>query len=99
MKHTELAFLAILKAALLGEKITDLKDLSQEQWQEIFTMAEAHKVLPMVYQTVYEVPGLADAQGIRAAVRKQVLIQARKTDEFLTLNSKLKESGCHPLVV
>ena len=99
MKHTELAFLAILKAALRGEKITDLKDLSQEQWQEIFTMAEAHKVLPMVYQTVYEVPGLADAQGIRAAVRKQVLIQARKTDEFLTLNRKLKESGCHPLVV
>ena len=99
MKHTELAFLAILKAALRGEKITDLKDLSQEQWQEIFTMAEAHKVLPMVYQSVYEVPGLADAQGIRAAVRKQVLIQARKTDEFLTLNRKLKEAGCHPLVV
>ena len=94
MKNTEIAFLAILKAALQNRRLSDMIDLTQEHWREIFTLAEAHKVLPMVYQTVYQTPALADTGEIRSRVRKLVMIQIRKTEDFLTLNQKLKEAGC-----
>lgn len=99
MKNTELAFLSILKAALQNRKLADLNELSREHWQEIFSMAEAHKVLPLVYQTVYQTPALEDVERIRSQVRKQVMLQARKTEEFRILNQKLKNAGCQPLVV
>ena len=99
MKHTEAVFLSILKAALQNRNLTDLEDLTQDQWQEIFKMAEVHQVLPMVYQTVYKVPGLTVAPEIRAAVKKQMVIQTIKTEEFQTLNQKLREAGCTPVVV
>jgi hypothetical protein len=99
MKNTEMIFLSILKAALQNHRRADLCDLTQEQWQQIFSLAEAHKVLPLVYHTVYEVPGLPNAEAIRMRMRQQMMIQVRKTDEFCRLNQRMKEAGCMPIVV
>ena len=54
MKHTDSLFLRILKAALEGECLTDAGDVTKAQWDEIFRMAEAHKVIPLVYQAAYD---------------------------------------------
>ena len=99
MNQIEQAFLRILKAALQGQRLTEYDDFTLDQWQAVFQLAQAHKVLPMVYQTVYQAPALKDSGVIRATVRKLVVSQTMKTEEFLQLNKQLKNAGCTPLVV
>lgn len=99
MKHTDSLFLRILKAALEGECLTDAGDVTKAQWDEIFRMAEAHKVIPLVYQAAYDRMDPDAAARIRSRVRKMVMLQALKTHEFLQLIHKMREAGCEPIVV
>lgn len=97
-------FLNILKQALRGEKATGCEDITLQQWQRLFAMAEIHSVVPLFYETVYNVPVLKEAREpfIHLAKRKvlnQVMIQTMKTSEFLLLNEKMQEAGVKPLVV
>ena len=99
MKHTDSLFLSILKAALEGEQLAEAGEMTPEQWNEIFLMADAHKVLPLVYQAAYTLMDPDDAARIRSRVRKTVMLQTLKTHEFLLLNENLREAGCEPIVV
>lgn len=97
-------FLKILKHALHGEKATGCEDITLEQWQRLFAMADIHSVMPLFYETVYDVPVLKDAHEpfILMAKRKvihQVMAQTMKTSDFLLLNQKLQAAGIKPLVV
>ena len=100
MTPTQQAFLSILRAALHGGE--DYPDISADQWPELFRMAQDHKVLPLVFETVHlrlrrEVPELAAA--VRGQVRNLVILQTLRTAEFLELWRALEEAGVTPLVV
>ena len=100
MTPTQQAFLSILRAALHGGE--DYPDISADQWPELLRLAQDHKVLPLVFETVHlrlrrEVPELAAA--VRGQVRNLVILQTLRTAEFLELWRALEEAGVTPLVV
>ena len=99
MDKTEQLFLQILKSALQGQSFPESHEISEEQWQEVFQLAQNHKVLPLVFQAVFQSPSLKNATGIRAMVRRIVTVQTAKTCDFLELYEKLRAGGCTPLVV
>ena len=99
MNQTELLFLQILKSALQGQPLPESYEVQEEQWQDILHLAQIHKVLPLVFQAVYQNPALKNATGIRGTVRRLVTVQTAKTCDFLELYEKLRAGGCTPLVV
>ena len=103
MNQTNLLFLTALRAALMGEN-AKMEGLTPEQWRELLRMAEVHKVLPMILESVHDclpMAGLEPAEltMIRRRVRQQVMVQTMRTGEFLALNRALREAGVKPLVV
>ncbi len=104
MSETEKRFLQALKAALNNEAVTWDEPIAPEIWQSLLQLAETHKILPMIFQTVYTCPAAASIPdqtlaACRAKVRRLVTIQTRKTLVFLPLLQKLQEAGVEPLVV
>ena len=97
-------FLEVLKAALKNEKVTWSLEITGQQWQQLFQMANIHHVLPMIESAVHDCPSIrnADKEMIlfyrRAAVRSAAM-QTIKTQEFLEVLHCLYQSGLHPLVV
>ena len=87
-----------------GEKAAWKDGFSAEDWQEFFCLCQYHQILPMIYDTVYECPAFAafpqqEIQVVKREVIRQVMIQSRRTEEFLMLYKKLLEEGLTPLVV
>ena len=102
MNETNVLFLAILKAALQGRQPELPSQISPEQWQDLFRLAQIHKVLPLVYEAVYHHPSLADSPLLRSAkqqVRHQVILQTLRAEEFLELNDRLQDAGVDALIV
>lgn len=102
MNETNVLFLAILKAALQGRQPELPSQIFPEQWQDLFRLAQIHKVLPLVYEAVYHHPSLAGSALLRSAkqqVRHQVISQTLRTKEFLELNDRLQAAGANALIV
>lgn len=96
--------LEAVRCFLNGKKADWREDISGEEWMELFRLSQQHQVLPMVYETVYSCPAFhtVNAQQIQLLKRqviRQVMIQSRRTEEFLNLYRKLTEEGLTPLVV
>lgn len=97
-------FLAALKAAMRNEYVHWDMEISSEEWDAILHLAEAHRVLPMVFQAVYACPAAARVDRALTALYRQkamqmVVVQTRKTAEFLPLLRALQDAGAEPLVV
>lgn len=104
MKRTYTLFLQAISAALKNEKVDWDQPLSLEEWEELLTMAEAHRVLPMVYQAVYacKAAALADRRMMayfRNCSLQMVALQTWKSAEFKPVLRALQEAGVQPLVV
>lgn len=104
MNRTNETFLAVLKAALAGEKADPGRQIPPEEWQTLFHMAGEHNVLPLFYEAVYEAPsfreaGTALSAQLKSRVRQLVMLQTMRTDAFLALNGKFRAAGVTPLVV
>lgn len=89
---------------LNGIKVTWEEEMSAEDWRNLFSLCLYHRVLPMVFETVYCCPAFRslppqEAQAVKGQVIRQVLIQNRKTEEFLILYKKLLEAGLTPVTV
>lgn len=87
-----------------GEKVNWESGISAEEWRELFRLCQYHQILPMVYDTVYGCPAFAtfpqqEGQAVKRQVIRQVMLQSRKTEEFLLLYRKLLENGLKPVVV
>lgn len=87
-----------------GEKVNWESGISAEEWRELFRRCQYHQILPMVYDAVYGCPAFAafpqqEVQAVKRQVIRQVMLQSRKTEEFLFLYGKLLESGLKPVVV
>ena len=99
-----LTFLKIMKASLAGKQAALEREISSNEWETLFKLAGIHNVLPMFYEAVYASPSLRQAEppflpGIKRQVWQQVMLQTRRTGEFLQLNQALQEAGVKPLVV
>lgn len=97
-------FLQALKAALEDRTVDWDREVSPEQWADLFETGREHQVLPMILQAVYGSAAAASIpagllQNCRAQVRRAVMVQAVKTTQFLPLLKKLQERGAQPLVV
>ncbi|MDY3763440.1 MAG: nucleotidyltransferase family protein [Candidatus Ventricola sp.] len=104
MKKTEQYFLEALAASLRGERVQWENPLETQDWAALFQLAQAHHVLPMIFEAVYACPAAssADAQLMQLAKRQtmqSVMMQAMKTGELLTLVKHLRAAGVTPCVV
>ena len=94
MTPVQNAFLTLLRISLGGNEAPP--ELTAEQWASLFDLADAHKLLPMVFEAGYarisrDAPDLAAAAKRR--VRNQVILQTLRTSEFLALYRALEEAG------
>lgn len=99
MEHWEQVFLTALGAALRGQKAPEA-ELTGERWQSLARLAQAHKVLPLIFQSLSTQSGAMEALApCRPAVRSAVMLQTRKTHDFLALAEGLRAAGIRALVV
>lgn len=96
-------FLDALKTSL-EQRTVNWQEMRPQNWIWLFQMAEAHHVLPMVYEAVYKCSAVQSADPGTMAVAKQhlmraVMIQMRKTVEFRQLLGGLQKAGVTPMVV
>jgi hypothetical protein len=102
MNNASKIFLDILKSALAGKAYEPGVEISAEQWEQIFRIAQQHQLLPAIVDACYRWPDLAGTElltAVRSSVRQQVFTQARKTAEFLELYRNLRQASIQPLVV
>ncbi|MGN0776110.1 MAG: nucleotidyltransferase family protein [Candidatus Ventricola sp.] len=104
MKATEQLFLDALRESLRGGRVQWENPLDAQDWAALFALAQAHQVLPMIFEAVYACPSAqsADAQLMQMAKRQtvqRVMMQAMKTSEFLALMKHLRDAGVTPCVV
>lgn len=97
-------FLEALKASLENEKITWDFSISDHIWRELFSLAELHKVLPLIFDAVNGCPAAAtsDSQLFEAARKRSIsgmVLQIQKTSQFLEIFKMLSENHIRALVV
>ena len=93
-----------LCAALKNEAVQWDQEVTGRELISVLALAESHRVLPMVYQSVHATPAAEDADSAtlshyRRSAMQMVMVQTRKTAEFLPLLDALREAGVQPLVV
>lgn len=96
-------FLLILRCALDGSTPDQLDNTAPEEWNQIFRLAGDHHVLPLVYEVGLRIPTVRNGQipaflSARKLIFRQVMVQVRKTSEFLQLYRHLQQDGITPLV-
>ncbi|MBQ4264919.1 MAG: nucleotidyltransferase family protein [Clostridia bacterium] len=97
-------FLEALGASLRGAYVDWKDELRQEDWADLFLLAQKHQVLPMIFEAVYASPAArsADPQMMMFFKRQtmhSVMLQAMKTNEFLALMEHLRGADLTPCVV
>lgn len=104
MEAVHTLFLDALHASLLGESVAWAEPLTAETWMALVELAQAHKVLPMIYEAFYasdaakQVPHELLASAKRVVIRS-VMGQTMRTDAFFKLYDALCAEGLTPLVV
>ena len=93
-------FLNILRCALANQPVVSSDSLTAGDWEALTNLAGEQKILPLFFDAIHTVPGAeALLTKYRSAIRRQVMIQALKTEEFLKLYQFLSNAGIRPLVV
>lgn len=104
MESVNELFLQALRSALKKETVDWVDAKTPEQWQELFRVASAHRVLPMIYDAVIHSRSADQADRqlfamIKNRVRQNVILQTVKTNAFLQLLPELVSAGVTPIVV
>lgn len=94
--------LEAIKAHLSGTEVDWPENFTVAEWTGLFELATSHRVLPMVFEAVHNCPSYKEAApqllAYKRRVREHVIIQAVKTQRFLTLYAKFLEAGIQPVV-
>lgn len=101
LTRTEQMLIQAIKAALCGDQV-DWSDASAQELDALMRLSLQHKLQPMVLQAVYACPAVKDWAALgenRQRAKAQVMAQAAKTAEFLSLYQAFSDAGCPPLVV
>lgn len=104
MQTCDSLLLQSLGAWLDGKGVDWDGELGEDIWAALFHKAEAHGILPMIFEAVYACPaaGKADPRLFslyRQRVKQTVLLQTEKTDGLLRLLPRLADAGVQALVV
>lgn len=80
------------------------REISPQEWQELFSMAQKHQILPMIYGAVYQCPSAQEADPqifapYKRMVMRLVTMQMVQTNESLKLYQFLSARGIQPIVV
>lgn len=97
-------FLEALSASLKNKKVCWDFEISKEVWQKMFELAEAHKVLPLFFEAVHFCPAIKSVgkefyDEVKQRCVSIMVLQIRKTSEFLALYRHLLEQQLKPVVV
>lgn len=104
MNQHETLLLEALKASLSNKIPNWDQEFSKETWNALFSLAESHKVLPLVVDSALKTPAahLAPAELMSAMKRRShtlMFTQIQKTAQFLNLYQTLQAHKITPLVV
>lgn len=97
-------FLEAMQAALEDRQVDWDTGVTPEQMHQLMELAQAHHVLPMIFEAVYDCPAAAAMDGVlfmycKRSTVQSVMTQAMKTEDFLALYRHLRQNGVTPLVV
>lgn len=97
-------FLPALKAALKNEKVSWEEERPTQVWMELFRVADEHRVLPMIYEAIYDCLAIRRIEpeilsSVKQRMIRAVVLQTMKSNEFLDLFGYLQEAGVQALVV
>lgn len=101
LSRAEQLFLEAIKAAIHGESVC-WDCVRPEEWLLLMKLAAAHKLQPLVLNSVYSCPAAQKWDQLfsqKKLSKMQVMSQAVRTAEFLSVYDRLRASGCKPLVV
>lgn len=104
MKTDYNLFLQALKASLENKKVDWTQEITLEQWETIFKLADLHNVLPMIYESVYSCESAKTipvqmSSVIAGKAMRSVSMQAVQTAQFKRLYAHLRQADAVPLVV
>ena len=104
MEAVQELFLQAMKASLENKKVTWETALEDQEWLALFQLAEAHHVLPLIYDAVYCCPAAQNSEGelfvpFKKRTVQMVMLQTQKTSEFLRLYEKLRAAGVKLCIV
>lgn len=97
-------FLEAVRASLYNKTVSWTEPLAAQEWDELFRMASAHQILPMIYQSVYKSVSFKEsdfpaAANLKNTVRRQTVTQIMKTSDLTRLYKTLLSRDLKPLVV
>ena len=103
MKKSEIQLLNCLKGFLRREPV-QIDRLEAKDWQEFLQLSYAHKVIPMVYDTIGNsaLPHNIPKQYIevwRNRAFQDIMIQVRKSNFFLDFYNQLNQAGISCMVL
>lgn len=102
MERSQEQFLMLLKCALKGQHLSTSAELTPQEWEALAALAQQHKVLPMIYEVIRDLPQLQDTvvlARLRQQSRQQIIIQTQKSYAFLQLFQTLRDAAVTPIVV
>lgn len=104
MKLQEKLFLEAINASLKNKKVSWDFEISREVWLEMLDLADSHKVLPLFFEAVHFCPAVKSmGKELYNEVKQRcvsiMVLQIRKTSEFLALYRHLLEQQLKPVVV
>lgn len=97
--NTTNIFLVILDAAIHNKPVKLQEDANLG---ELLSTAQAHNILPLVFEKLCEIPDFTNHPEFEAYVTKSmeiIAIQARRTEIFLRLYQAFSKAGLCPLVL
>ena len=88
----------------MNKKVDWSEELSPDEWLALFVQAEAHHVLPLIFEAVCGCAAAGRASEalfvrFRQRTVSQVVQQTVRTHDFLRLNEALRARGLRPLAV
>ena len=101
MNDNDILLLEALSAALRGEGVSWDKG-RVVSWGALIHLAQAHNVLPMLAQAVWDDPAQREEEvvlSLSRTARRLVIAQAQRTGDFLLLYQSLREKGLNPVVM
>ena len=104
MELHEKLFLEALNASLKNKKVCWDFDIPKDVWQKMFDLGDAHKVLPLLFEAVHFCPAIKSVgkefyDKIKQRCVTIMVLQIRKSAEFLALYRHLLEQQVKPVVV
>lgn len=97
-------FLQALRTGIRGGQVDWDEEISVQDWNGLFRLAQRHHVQPLVVDSVYSCAAFLNQpeawrRQLKQAAARQMAAQTLRTTAFLELYSGMREAGLHPLVM